>query len=360
MNNVDKQYLDLLRDVIENGSERKTRSGLVKSVFGRMMRFNLNEGLPLLTTKKVSTKGIIHELLWFISGSTNIKYLVDNGVNIWNDDAFRYYNEIAVKNDRCMDERMIKMGYHILSGISKEEFLEKVKSGEKVRVVHCVDGGKQESEYKYGDIGAMYGKNWRSFGSSGKDQIDEIVDLLRNYPTSRRIILTCYDPDTVDEAALYPCHILYQFYTKELTLGERIDLYKQTLKEGEQCNITETFLNYIDIPKYKLSCMMNIRSNDLPLGCPYNICSAALLTHMLAHVCNMTVDELVYVGGDCHIYENQLDGVHEQLKRNGSSVLPQLSIQGDIMSMDDFNYDSFVINNYHPDTPIKFPLSVGY
>ena len=103
---------------------------------------------------------------------------------------------------------------------------------------------------------------------------------------------------------------------------------------------------------------MNIRSNDLPLGCPYNICSAALLTHMLAHVCNMTVDELVYVGGDCHIYENQLDGVHEQLKRNGSSVLPQLSIQGDIMSMDDFNYDSFVINNYHPDAPIKFPLSV--
>ena len=360
MNSVDKQYLDLLRDVLDNGDLRMTRSGSVKSVFGRMMRFDLSEGLPLLTTKKVHTKGIIHELLWFLSGSTNIKYLVDNGVNIWNDDAFRYYNDIALKNDMYMDNRMVQMGYNVLSGITKEEFIEKVKQGDKIRVVHNDNGKKIETEYRYGDLGAMYGKNWRKFGSTEKDQISNIVSLLKIDPSSRRIILTCYDPDTVDNAALYPCHIMYQFFTKELTLGERIDLYIKTIANNDNNNsISQKELDEANVPKYKLSCMMNIRSNDLPLGCPYNICSAALLTHMFANVCNMEVGELIYVGGDCHIYENQIEQVKEQLNRKGCDTLPYLHLRKKAQTMSEFKYEDFEICNYTPDPPIKFQLSVG-
>lgn len=370
MNSVDKQYTDLLKDILENGIQKETRSGLVRSVFSRTMRFNLKDGLPLLTTKKVFYRGVIEELLWFISGSTNIKPLFEKNVHIWDDDAYRYYKELIKKHNDIIRSKYNKElscydfeeTFDMKLTVNKKLFLEKVKNGDTLSLLYSKDGYCRT--YTYGDLGAMYGKNWRNFGYQGKDQIKEIIDLLKNDPNNRRILLTCYDPNSVDEAALYPCHIMYQFYCKEIPYEYRLSEYVE--KTDAINNLidngvipTEKDFDDAGIPKYSLSCSFICRSQDVPLGTPFNIASAAFLTYMLAEVCNMLPDELIWIGQDCHIYENQIEGVKEQLKRNGSYTLPSLSFKRNIKNIDDFTYDDFVIKNYNPDQPIKFPLSVG-
>ncbi len=318
MNQADKQYLEVMRDILENGSLKDTRSGKVRSVFGRQMRFNLKEGFPLLTTKKVFTKGIIHELLWFVSGSTNIKYLVEHQTNIWTDDAYRYYRELVGKH--CALNPMAEP----IEILPKEEFVQAVLEEKTLDLQAETGGNRVTTTYRFGDLGEMYGKNWRNFDGSF-DQIDYVVSTIRQDPSSRRILLTCYNPATAGSAALYPCHILYQFY----------------VDNGE------------------LSCMVECRSQDYFLGTVYNIASAAMLTHMIAEVCHLGVGELIWVGGDVHLYENHAAAVHEQLSRKGSDTLPTLRFARSISSIDDFTYDDFIIEDYHPDDVIKAPLSVG-
>ena len=205
MNKVDIQYTNHLRYILDNGYPKDTRSGRVRSVFSRTMRFNLKDGIPLLTTKKVFYKGIIEELLWFISGSTNIKPLVEKDVHIWDDDAYRYYKELVEAHNkiatttnahRCSEE----VSYSTKVIFPKDAFLQKVLNGEKDNFLYSTYGYCRE--YTFGDLGNMYGRNWRRFGESGIDQIQRVIDLLKNDPDSRRILLTCYDPDTVDDAAL--------------------------------------------------------------------------------------------------------------------------------------------------------------
>lgn len=260
-----KQYLDLLDHVLTNGTEKKDRTGTgTISVFGHQMRFNLAEGFPVLTTKKLHLKSIIHELLWFLAGDTNIKYLTDNGVRIWNEWA---------------DEN--------------------------------------------GDLGHVYGYQWRSWPTpDGKhiDQITEVVNSIKNNPNSRRHIVSAWNVGEVDQMALPPCHLLFQFY----------------VADG------------------KLSCQLYQRSCDVFLGVPFNIASYALLTLMMAQVCDLEPGDFVWTGGDVHIYLNHMEQVKLQLTRE-TKPLPQMKINPEVNSIFDFKFEDFELVNYdaHPHIPGK-------
>ena len=378
MNNVDSQYLDVLRDVYENGKTKHTRSGETLSVFGKTMRFNLQEGFPLLTTKKTFFKGIAHELIWFLSGETNIKYLVENNVHIWDDDAYRYYNELVNKHNEVTYLRDGKP----IDPVSKEEFLEKVLKEERVEFdYHDRDNLFNSIKYCFGDLGPVYGKQWRNFGYNGVDQIQDIIDKLMTTPDDRRMLCVAFNPDMLPQMALPPCHIMFQFYSRELDTKERWELYYKKFKNeefatnaSEQEHITkysasqeyyykgeyDEELDNEGIPKRELSCFFYCRSQDLPLGTPYNIASYALLTHMIAHVTGMSVGELIYAGGDCHIYKNQLEGVKEQLSRDPHKYeLPTLWINPEKRKLEDITYEDIKVQNYESYPTIKFPLSVG-
>ena len=297
-----KQYLDLLTRIKTEGAVKTDRTGTgTKSVFGHQMRFNLSQGFPLLTTKKVFLKGIIHELLWFLNGDTNIKYLVDNGVHIWDNDAYRYYNELCVKNG--------------VLPVSMEEFLRAAQEG----VESPIDG------YKFGDLNHVYGYQWRSWprpNGEAIDQIQQAVDLIKNNPDSRRIIVSAWNVADVEKMALPPCHTLFQFY----------------VADG------------------KLSCMLYQRSADTFLGVPFNIASYALLTMMMAQVCGLEAGEFVHTLGDTHLYLNHFDQVDEQLSRT-PRALPKMRINPDVKSIFDFKYEDFELENYDPYPAIKAPMS---
>ena len=297
-----KQYLDLLTRIKTEGAVKTDRTGTgTKSVFGHQMRFDLSQGFPLLTTKKVFLKGIIHELLWFLNGDTNIKYLVDNGVHIWDNDAYRYYNELCVK-------------YGVLP-VAMEEFLRAAQEG----IDSPIEG------YKFGDLNHVYGYQWRSWprpNGEAIDQIQQAVDLIKNNPDSRRIIVSAWNVADVEKMALPPCHTLFQFY----------------VADG------------------KLSCMLYQRSADTFLGVPFNIASYALLTMMMAQVCGLEAGEFVHTLGDTHLYLNHFEQVDEQLSRT-PRALPKMKINPDVKSIFDFKYEDFELEDYDPYPTIKAPMS---
>ena len=263
-----KQYLDLLRHIREHGTIKHDRTGVgTQSVFGYQMRFDLQEGFPLLTTKKVHLRSIIHELLWFIAGDTNITYLHDNKVSIW---------------DEWADEN--------------------------------------------GDLGPVYGKQWRSWQApDGRsiDQLSQVIDLIKNNPDSRRILVCAWNPADIDKMALPPCHCLFQFY----------------VADG------------------RLSCQLYQRSADTFLGVPFNIASYALLTMMLAQVCGLQPGEFVHTLGDAHIYLNHFDQVAEQLSRE-PRALPRMILNPEVKSLFDFKYEDFTLEGYDPWPAIKAPVAV--
>lgn len=263
-----KQYLDLCQYVLENGTLKEDRTGTgTISTFGYQMRFNLSEGLPLLTTKKLHIKSIIHELLWFLNGDTNIKYLQENGVRIWNEWA---------------DEE--------------------------------------------GNLGPVYGHQWRSWtGADGEtvDQISVLIDQIKNNPDSRRLLVNAWNVGDIDKMALPPCHCLFQFY----------------VADG------------------KLSCQLYQRSADLFLGVPFNIASYAILTYMIAHVCDLEPGEFIHTFGDVHIYQNHLDQVKLQMERD-VRPLPKLVINQDVKDIFDFKFEDFSLENYDPHPHIKGVVSV--
>ena len=263
-----KQYQDLLRHIMQDGVQKTDRTGVgTKSVFGYQMRFDLSEGFPLLTTKKVHLRSIIHELLWFIAGDTNIKYLKDNGVSIW---------------DEWADEN--------------------------------------------GDLGPVYGHQWRSWPApDGRsiDQLAQVVDQIKNNPDSRRLLVCAWNPGEVDKMALPPCHCLFQFY----------------VADG------------------KLSCQLYQRSADTFLGVPFNIASYSLLTMMIAQECGLEPGEFVHTTGDTHIYNNHFDQVREQLSRE-PRALPRMKLNPEVKSIFDFKYEDFTLEGYDPWPAIKAPVAV--
>ena len=376
MNKVDRQYLDIAQDILDNGYKKQTRAGEVLSVFDRTMRFDLKEGLPLLTTKKVFTKGCIYELLWFLSGDTNIKFLVDHNVNIWTDDAYRSYNELVDKHNKCA-EKVTQHGWfdqQPITPCSKEEFVEHVKNGDKQNLiidennyVMSYQPNAWNWDYQYGDLGDVYGKQWRSYGFSGFDQIQHIVDMLRSNPDDRRMLCVAFNPDAIylergRGVALPPCHVMFQFYSRELRLSERIAWYNmQNPDKNLPEDASEEWVDRLGIEKRELSMSFVCRSQDFPLGTPFNVLSYSLLCYMMAKVVNMVPGEVIYHGEDVHIYTNQIDGIKEQLNRKGSDILPKLKFTPgkEFKKLSDFTYDDFIIEDYYPDPIIKFPLSVG-
>ena len=260
-----KQYLDLLQDILENGVDKEDRTGTgTRSVFGRQMRFDLAKGFPLLTTKKVHLKSIIYELLWFLKGDTNVRYLQEHGVRIWNEWA---------------DEN--------------------------------------------GNLGPVYGAQWRNWNNEGIDQIKNVIETLKKNPNDRRMIVTAWNPAQVPNMALPPCHMMFQFY----------------------------------VANNKLSCMLYQRSCDMFLGVPFNIASYALLTMMVAHVCGFELGEFVHTLGDTHIYHNHFEQVKEQLART-PRALPQMLIKRQVSSIDEFDFDDFELVGYDPWPAIKGQVSV--
>lgn len=417
MNEVDKQYLSLLEEIVRFGVEKDTRAGKVKSLFGKQLRFDLQKGFPLLTTKKVFTKGMIHELLWFLQrpynshGSMNIEYLVRNGVHIWDDDAYRWFKEWVDKhiiepvnmdyvlfvctNDDEKEKKQPSLEYWIeneskgnnlewLLNISKDEFIDLTL--QKVEIQLKNTGLLNGKVYRFGDLGPIYGTQWRAFGNGifrkkENDQIQRIIETLKTNPNDRRMLCVAFNPGQLDNMALPPCHVMFQFYTRELSRDERMKIfnkrylegsipkkwyewfneYSKDVEEGEDVALPVDGSDYdiAEIPRYALSCMWVQRSCDCPSGIPFNISSYGLLTYMVAKLVNMVPDELIASLGDCHIYLNQMEGVKEQLSRKGSDIIPKLVIHGNQKSIEDFKYEDFEIVNYHPDPIIKFPLNVG-
>ena len=273
-----KQYLDLVQHVMDNGVSKNDRTGTgTKSIFGYQMRFNLEDGFPLVTTKKLHLKSIIHELLWFLNGDTNIKYLQDNGVKIW-------------------------------------------------------DGWAD----KNGDLGPVYGSQWRNWNNDNIDQISNLIEMIKKNPKSRRMIVSAWNPSVLPDtsisfdenikngkAALPPCHAFFQFY----------------------------------VANGKLSCQLYQRSADIFLGVPFNIASYSLFTHMVAHVCKLKVGDFIHTFGDAHIYTNHFDQVKLQLSRKPNK-LPSLKIKRSVKDIFDFKYDDFEILNYNPHPHIKGAVSI--
>jgi len=291
-----KQYHDFLRHILKNGRPKsdRTNTGTI-STFGYQMRFDLNEGFPLVTTKKVHLKSVIHELLWFIKGDTNIQYLTKNGVRIWNEWPFSKYQ----KSDEYQGEDM-------------KTFIEKINQDDAFAK-------------KWGDLGPVYGKQWRSFdGKDGSvDQLQNVLDLIENTPNSRRIIINSWNAPLIDDMALPPCHMMIQFY----------------------------------VNNNRLSAQLYQRSADAFLGVPFNIASYALLTQMIAHHMNLKLGDFVHTVGDAHIYNNHIEQVKLQLSRN-PYPLPTMRINPEKKSIFEMKFEDFKLDNYQHHPHIKGAVSV--
>ena len=291
-----KQYLDMCRYILEHGEDRPDRTGTgTRSVFGYQTRYDLREGFPLLTTKKMYLRPIAEELLWFIKGDTNIKYLVDRNVKIWNEWP---YEDFKKSED--------------FNGETLEEFVEKIKNDD--------DFAK-----KHGNLGPVYGAQWRNFNNEGTDQLMKLIASLKNNPFSRRHIISAWNPSQVDEMALPPCHTLMQFY--------------------------------VSSDKKYLSCQLYQRSADTFLGVPFNIASYALLTCMLAQVCGYEPKEFIHTIGDAHIYKNHFDVVKTQIERE-PLPLPRLVLNKDIDNLFDFKIEDIKLEGYQSHGPLKGKVSV--
>ncbi|MEM7573768.1 MAG: thymidylate synthase [Bacteroidota bacterium] len=300
-----KKYHDLLQYILREGTPKGDRTGTgTLSVFGYQLRFDLSEGFPLLTTKKVHWKSVAHELLWFISGDTNIRYLVQNGVRIWNEWPYQHY-----LREQGLDSKLEKYSPDWKAGM--KTFVENIKTD------------AQFAE-QWGNLGPVYGRQWRNF--SGVDQLAEVVENIKRNPDSRRHIVTAWNPVEIPEmvkAGLPPCHTIFQFY----------------VAEG------------------KLSCQLYQRSADVFLGVPFNIASYALLTHLVAHDCGLEVGDFVHTFGDAHLYSNHLEQTQIQLARTPGE-LPKLRLNPAIKSVFDFRFEDIELLNYEPQAAIKAPVAV--
>lgn len=353
-----KQYLDVLQKILNEGVEKESGRVNMPNTIGisnANISMDLSEGFPLLTTKKMFWKGIVHELLWFLRGDTNIKYLVDNNVNIWNGDAYRWYLKyVKTLEEPDYDYVADDPKENMTRVFTMEEFIESIKNG---RI------GSHE-EYKLGDLGKVYGYQWRKKGGTF-DQVADVINGLKTNPYSRYHIIDGWDKESFKDAALPVCHLLYQFIVRPLNQQERVDYYFNEMEgeifvpPDEQGMID--YLNGCDVPRFYLDLNMYQRSVDTPLGAPYNIASMSLLLMIFAKVNNMIPGVSNWVGGDTHIYENQLDGVKEQLSRKPLQ-LPIMKINKELNSLDDILHltiNDFELINYQSHPKINFELSVG-
>ncbi len=305
MNNLDKQYIDLLQDILDNGVTKQDRTGTgTLSVFGRQIRHKMSDGFPLLTTKKMAWKTMVTELLWFLRGDTNIKFLVDNNCHIWDGDAYKAYHQHWMKEEKNWVENFNKpLSPELieLRDISKEEFINKIKTDD-------------EFSKKWGELGPVYGRQWRNWNAifdGGVDQIANLIQELKTNPDSRRLMVNAWNVSELDQMVLPPCHYGFQVYTRELSLKERGELVMSGKYE-----VTHE-LDFVSnkIPRRAISLMWNQRSVDTFLGLPFNIASYGLLLEIIAKAVNMVPDELIGNLGDVHLYSNHIEQAKEQIGR---------------------------------------------
>ena len=375
MNNLDKQYQDLLKSILDYGVEKKDRTGTgTKSIFGYTIRHKMSDGFPLLTTKKMAWKTMVTELLWFLRGDTNIKYLVDNDCHIWDGDAFKYYtkkvNEI-IDGYKCGD--IMGMQDHIeklfsdsdkLTPLTMDEFINKIKTDD-------------EFAKKWGELGPVYGKQWRKWrGEDGYDwntkvsetQIDQIQNLisdLKSNPDSRRLMVNAWNVGELNQMVLPPCHYGFQVYTRELSREERMKILSKTQPIQSWEGYMKKDLSSLGVPDRAISLLWNQRSVDTFLGLPFNIASYGLLIEMIAKEVNMVPDELIGNLGDVHLYSNHIEQAKEQIGRTPFE-LPRLVIDqfdennhyiGDMDDISEYNIEQFKLEGYQSHPPIKAPLS---
>ena len=346
MNKLDLDYQNLIRDILDNGVKKETRNGGTISVFGRQIRHNMSEGFPLLTTKKMAWKTMVTELLWFLRGDTNIKFLVDNNCHIWDGDAFNNF-----MNTSEGDPDMIW---------NKEQFIHLVKTDD-------------EFAKKWGELGPVYGKQWRQWSSGsledkhGFGKIDQIANLINNLktnPDSRRLMVTAWNPADLPNQVLPPCHYGFQVYTRELSSQERKDMYDKSSYAKDIFPTDEngwnSLFDNLNIPTRAISLMFNMRSVDTALGLPMNIASYGLLLTILAKEVNMVPDELIGNLGDTHLYLDHLEPAKEQLMREPfelPTLNPFPTYEGSRPSIESYTIGDFTLKNYQSHPKIYFPLS---
>jgi thymidylate synthase len=417
MNTLDSKYQDLLQDILDNGVVKSDRTGTgTISVFGRQIKHKMSQGFPLLTTKKMAWKTMVTELLWFLKGDTNIKYLVDNGCNIWNGDAFKNYTkEVTELIDGYMCGDIMGMQQHIedmfsnpdhLTPLTQEEFIDKIKTND-------------QFAKKWGDLGPIYGKQWRSWGgrnilnydlqnvkwsdkdkvmelirdggdyskydvkvtyrNNSIDQIQNLINDLKTNPDSRRLIVNAWNVGELDQMVLPPCHYGFQVYTRKLSGEEMWDLLKKKVGEERFKLMVEDIapfggglseeLQAYNIPKRAISLMWNQRSVDTFLGLPFNIASYGLLLEILAREVNMVTEDLIGNLGDVHLYSNHIEQAKEQIGREpyknlpilNFSPIPSAHFEHHLDSFNDFVKGlqpyQFIIDEYESHPTIKAPLS---
>jgi thymidylate synthase len=391
--NIEKQYLRLLKDILDTGVIKQDRTGTgTRSVFGRQLRHDMKTGFPLLTTKKMYWKGIVTELLWFLRGDTNIKFLVDRDCHIWDGDAYKNYCKEFEKGNAPGKTALVQRvdGKSMTKKLSKEEFIAIIKTDD-------------EFAEKWGDLGPVYGAQWRDWvsktwiktgiqdpltgedawveGTRRIDQINNLIRDLKTTPDSRRLMVTAWNPGELDQMVLPPCHYGFQVYTRELSVKERLffvnksdDEYNKALANEEQYkSIGLDFelelasrMNELNIPTRAISLMWNQRSVDTFLGLPFNIASYALLLQIIGKAVNMVPDQLIGNLGDVHLYSNHLEQAKEQMTRE-PFPLPKLEINSGnenwhLLDIDDIinSLDedlTFKLKDYQSHPPIKAPLS---
>jgi thymidylate synthase len=341
MNTLDIKYQELLQDIIDNGVVKTDRTGTgTISVFGRQIKHKMSQGFPLLTTKKMAWKTMVTELLWFLRGDTNIKYLVDNNCHIWDGDAYKNYQNTMTE------------WFGNESQLTKELFIDKIKTDD-------------EFANKWGELGPIYGRMWRSFDEDsygGIDQIQNLIDDLKTNPDSRRLMVTAWHPGYNEHAALPPCHYGFQVYTRELSIEERLDLASKTYKIFDPFDFHVGDHNEIDklypVPKRAISLQWNQRSVDTFLGLPFNIASYGLLLEIIAKKVDMVPDELIGNLGDTHLYSNHITQAKEQISREPLKKLPTLKIlNSQVDDVAHYEINDFELLNYESHSSIKAPLS---
>lgn len=393
-----KAYLEFMRHIRDHGRLKTDRTGTgTTSVFGYQMRFDLSKGLPVVTTKKIHMKSIIHELIWFLAGDTNVKYLQDNGVTIWDDWAVKEEDlRLTLKQRSDLfeaqsgpltypDETTVKFGNLPGAGSIVKESLIKLLDERNVPT---------HRPGVVGELGPVYGGQWRKWRGKALavrddgtefetradgvnwqkiidssaveyetiDQISDVMALLNDNPDSRRIIVSAWNVGDIPQMKLPPCHSLFQFYVDDLTFGERVKIAHErghTVEQGDVSHHTSAgeYLDYIGVPSKRLSCQLYQRSADTFLGVPFNITSYAILTHMFAQQAGMAVGDFIWTGGDCHLYSNHADQVELQLSREPRD-LPQLVIKRHPASIFDYKFEDFELVGYDPHPTIKAPVAV--
>jgi len=356
MNKLDLDYQELVRDILENGTKKSDRTGTgTLSVFSREIRHKMSTGFPLLTTKKMYLKGAIIELLWFLKGETNIKWLLENDCNIWNGDSYKNYKKVSEENN--------------ITPLDEKSFIESIKKN------------------MGWDLGPIYGAQWRSWNKLeiaaesdecqsqefGKavyvkrtkiDQIANLINDLNNNPDSRRLMVNAWNVGELDKMVLPPCHYGFQLYSKELTNGERnnhkISQQARLSPDGGLPFLThfnDEQLDIMNVPKRAISLKFTMRSVDVPLGLPFNLASYGLLLEIIAKKVNMIPDELIASLGDTHIYLNQIDGIKEQLIREPFKLSNIKISDKQINDISEYGVEDFEITNYKSHPSIKIPLS---